>query len=175
MSDLRQQLGPLLQGRVAIVGVGNSDYGDDGLGVCLAQQLAAKGLPGVVVAGNTPERFIGPIADERYDTVLFLDAVELGAAPGSVILLNTEEIVARFPQVSTHKISLGMFAELIEANGITKACLLGIQPESLKAGTDLTETIQTTLNVLADWLYELVAAKQGIAAQEMRRAEEAHI
>ncbi len=175
MPELRQQLEALLQGRVAIVGVGNTEYGDDGLGVSLAQQLAAEGLPGVVVAGNTPERFIGPIAEEQYETVLFLDAVEVGASPGSVILLNSEEIITKFPQLSTHKISLGLLAKCVEAGGITKAWLLGVQPESLKAGSQLSHRVQTTVDLLADLLNEMVAAKQGIAVQEVRRAEEVQI
>lgn len=175
MSDLRQQLGTVLHGRVAVVGIGNPDYGDDGFGVVLAQRLAARGMPKVVVAGNTPERFIGVIADECFDTVLFLDAVEFGAQPGSVALLNSEEMTAKFPQISTHKISVGLLSKWIESNGTTKGWLLGVQPESLKAGAQLTSTMQTTLDALADLLCDILAAKQGIAAPALRRTEEVHV
>ena len=36
MSDLRLQLERCFRGRVCVVGVGNVDWGDDGLGVRLA-------------------------------------------------------------------------------------------------------------------------------------------
>ena len=173
MLDLRQQLETLLHGRVAIVGVGNIDYGDDGFGVRLAEQLVSSGLADVIVAGNTPERFIGRIADEGFDTVLFIDAVEFGAEAGSAVLLDSDEMAAKFPQLSTHKISLGLFSKWVESNGTTKAWLLGVQPESLKASVGLTNTVQTTLDVLAEILFEL-SSKQGIATTRTQRTEEVH-
>jgi hydrogenase maturation protease len=155
MQDLREQIQQCLQGRVCFMGLGNVDYGDDGFGVCLSERLEAEGLPDVIIAGTLPERFIGTVTDNNYDFLLFLDAAEFGGTPGSVIFLNAEEMVARFPQVSTHKISLGLLAKWIEDSGKTKVFLLGVQPESLKAIQDLTTTMQTTLEVLSGLLYEL--------------------
>ncbi len=158
MPDLREQLGHCFQGRVCLMGLGNVDYGDDGLGVRLAETLVADGLPEVIVAGTMPERFIGRVADAGYDHVIFIDAVEFGGTPGSVVFLDSAEMAARFPQVSTHKISLSVLAKWVEDKGTTKAWLLGVQPESLKPGADLTPTIQTTLKTLAELLTEASAA-----------------
>lgn len=144
MPNLREQLQILLQTRVCLMGLGNVDYGDDGFGVRLAEALE------VMNAGTNPERFIGRVADEGFDHVIFLDAVELGGAPGSVALLNSDEMAARFPQISTHKISVGLLAKQLESNGRTKAWLLGVQPESLKLGGQLTPTVQATLELLLD-------------------------
>jgi len=144
MPNLREQLERLLQTRVCLIGVGNVDYGDDGFGVRLAEALE------VMNAGTNPERFIGRVADEGFDHVIFLDAVEFGGAPGSVALLNSDEMAARFPQISTHKISVGLLAKQLESNGRTKAWLLGVQPESLKLGGRLTPTVQATLELLLD-------------------------
>jgi hydrogenase maturation protease len=136
------------------MGLGNVDYGDDGFGVRLAERLEAEGLTDVIVAGIMPERFIGTVTDNNYDCLLFLDAAEFGGTPGSVIFLNAEEMAARFPQISTHKISLGLLAKWIEDSGKTKAFLLGVQPESLKTVQELTQTVQATLDVLGELLYE---------------------
>jgi hydrogenase maturation protease len=237
MPDLREQLRQLLQGRVCFIGVGNADFGDDGFGVRLAEELKSEGRrpkaerrpkvegrgkdmvttldtlddgplassrltpseqpkraisqrPGghaspadgeivqprsnpsdfglrpsfglrasdfglrshVVIAGASPERLVGGVADEAYDHVLFLDAVEFGGAPGSAVLLNSDKMATRFPQVSTHKLSLGLLARQIEANGRTKTWLLGVQPESLKPGKPLSRTVQTTLELLLELL-----------------------
>ncbi len=89
-----------------------------------------------------------PCAERDYDQVLFLDAVDFGGAPGEVVLLNSAEMEARFPQISTHKISLGLLARLVEANGKTKAWLLGVQPESLVVGRELSPIVQRTLELL---------------------------
>jgi len=155
MPDLREQLEPCFQGRVCLMGLGNSDYGDDGFGVRLAESLVVAGVPDVVVAGTTPDRFVGRVAGEGFDHLIFLDAVEFGGAPGSVVFLNAGEMAARFPQISTHRISLGLLANWVEAGGTTRAWLLGVQPQSLKSGVGLTPTIQRTLEVLVELLSEM--------------------
>ena len=160
MPDLREQLQQGIVGNVCLMGVGNVDYGDDGLGVRLAEAVAgtlslAGGLYGaleVIIAGTTPEVFVGRVAEKGFDHLVFLDAVEFGGAPGSVILLDAGQIAARFPQVSTHKISLGLLAKWVEASGTTKAWLLGVQPESLKAAQRLTPVVLKTVEVLNDLL-----------------------
>lgn len=152
MPDLREQLEPCFAGRVCLMGLGNTDYGDDGFGVRLAEALAAVGVPEVVVAGTTPDRFIGRVADGGFDRLIFLDAVEFGGAPGSVVLLDGADMVARFPQISTHKISLGLLAQWVESSGPTRAWLLGVQPQSLKSGAGLTTTVQNTLDALVELL-----------------------
>jgi hydrogenase maturation protease len=102
----------------------------------------------VVVTGTAPDRYTRQLRDAGFDTVLFLDAVEFGAAPGSVALFNSGEMRARFPQVSTHKLSLGLLAQLIEANGRTRVWLLGVQPGSLAAGSVLSEAVENTQGLL---------------------------
>jgi hydrogenase maturation protease len=160
MPNLREQLEQRLQGRVSLMGLGNADYGDDSFGVRLAEELLESVLPQgwrVVVAGNTPERFIGSVADQGCDHLVFLDAVEFGGAPGSAVFLDAQEMTARFPQISTHKISLGLLAKWAEANGTTKAWLLGVQPESLRPGQPLTPTMRRTLEALREMLCGLAA------------------
>ena len=159
MPDLREQLGECFQGRLCLMGLGNIDYGDDGLGVRLAEKLAEAGVPDVIVAGTMPERFIDSTIDSGYDYLIFLDAVEFGAPAGSVVFLNAEEMAVRFPQISTHKISLGLLAKLVEEKGRTSARLLGIQPESLKITGELSPVVRETLQVLNELLCELWNSK----------------
>lgn len=150
MGDLRQELEGWLRGRVCFVGVGNADRGDDGVGVRLAEALRARLGAEVIVAGEAPERHLPGLAGGGYDTVVFIDAVDFGGTPGSVVALDGAEIVARFPQVSTHKISLGVLARLIEASGGTRVRLLGVQPESIKAASGLSPCVRRTLDLLEE-------------------------
>ncbi len=103
-----------------------------------------------MVAGTKPERFVGRLAQKGFDHLVFVDAVDFGGMPGSVILLDSDHMTARFPQVSTHKVSLGLLAKWVEANGTTKAWLLGVQPESLKWGAALSPSVQSTLVLLQE-------------------------
>jgi hydrogenase 3 maturation protease len=95
------------------------------------------------------------VVDGGFDHVIFLDAVEFGGAPGSVVLLDSEEMAARFPQVSTHKLSLGLLARQIETNGQAKAWLLGVQPESLRQGEQLSPTVKATLQLLLELMTDV--------------------
>jgi len=155
MPDLLGQLGECFQGRLCLMGLGNIDYGDDGLGVRLAKKLVAAGVPDVIVAGTMPERFIDSAIADDFDYLIFLDAAEFGAPAGSVVFLNAEEMAARFPQISTHKISLGLLAKLVEEKGKTRAHLLGVQPESLKSTGELSPVVKTTLDILSTMIIEL--------------------
>jgi len=148
------------------MGLGNMDYGDDGLGAILSEAIAERlkrhgGViaDNVINAGTLPERFIKSFADRGFDHLIFLDAVEFGGTPGSVVFLNAEEIVDRFPQISTHKISLGLLAKWIEVRGTTKAWLLGVQPGSVKAIKGLTHEVKLTLEILEDLLSDLWSSK----------------
>jgi hydrogenase maturation protease len=188
MTDLRQTLRKSLRGRVCVIGVGNADQSDDGFGVSLAgrfiarqacpiasensQNLTERSSAGfsVVMAGNRPEDYVRQLAEARFDHVLFLDAVEFGGAPGSVVFLSGEEMAARLPQVSTHKISLGLLANLIESNGTTRVWLLGVQPESIQQGRGLSPAVQATLKVLADLLEETLGASPREQAAPVQQA-----
>lgn len=153
--NLRAQLESTLQGRVCIIGIGNPHYGDDGLGMMLAEELTEAGVVDIIVAGTIPEAYIGAVCEHEFDHVLFVDAVEFGAEPGSVIFLGANDIESRFPQISTHKISVGMLAKFVESNGTTRAWLLGVQPGSAREGRGLTPKVQETFNVLRELLFRL--------------------
>lgn len=154
MRSLRDDLGARLRGRVCLVGVGNPDRGDDGFGVQLAGAMRGLGYPDAILAERSPERWLGWLARGGFQSVLFLDAVETGAEPGAVVFLECAQIAARYPQVSTHKLSLGTLARLIEAEGSTRAFLLGVQAQSVALGSDLSAPVRTTMDVLRDVLTE---------------------
>jgi hydrogenase maturation protease len=158
MSDLRSTLQSRLSGRACVVGVGNVELGDDGFGPCVAEALSEAGIQDVIVAGTTPERWTEKLTSSGYDSVLFLDAVEFPGEPGAAVLLEANEIRARFPQVSTHKISLGTLAKVIEHESAAKVLLLGVKPESLAGGAGLTPPVRDSASGLAAILSDVLSS-----------------
>lgn len=165
MNDLRRQLAPCFQGRVCLMGLGNVELGDDGFGVWLAEAMTRSRVAGgvepsvrIIIAGTNAEQHISRLAQEQVHHLIFLDAVEFGGAPGDVVFLNAWEMRARFPQVSTHKISLGLLAKWAESEAGVRAWLLGVQPESLKPGADLSPRVQQSLTLLAELLEHVAQA-----------------
>ena len=159
MADLREQLEATLRGRVCFIGVGNVDGGDDGFGVRLAEAIARAGVPDVILAGTAPERVISQCANGGFDHLVFLDAVGFDAKPGSATFLNSKEMNARLPQVSTHRISLGVLANFVESGRQTRAWLLGVEPESLKPSPNLSPTVAVTLAIVAELIAGVIGAE----------------
>jgi hydrogenase maturation protease len=156
MLTLRDELGQHLRGRVCVVGIGNPDRGDDAFGVRLAEAMRTIGYPDVILAERTPERWVAWLGQAGFQTVLFLDAVDSGAAPGDVVVMEGREIAARYPQISTHQLSLGTLAQLIETHGSARVFLLGVQPECVRYDPGLSPSAQTTLEILRELLVEVL-------------------
>lgn len=166
MPDLHTELGVCLRERVCFVGLGNVDRGDDGVGMRLAEALQDgmggkkveqgkggvrnRGAYHVVMAGTALERWGSSLARQECRHIVFLDAVDFGGAPGSVVWLDAGEIRARYPQVSTHGLSLGAWAQWLELGGDRKVSLLGIQPNLLCAGPRLSAPVAATVSLLVE-------------------------
>ena len=159
MTDLRTRIRNCGEGRVCLMGLGNPERGDDGLGVRLAEELALLGVPDVVVAGTEPDRFMGRVTEGGYDHLILLDAVDFGGAPGSAIWLDRDALASRWPQVSTHRVSLGLLAQWVESGERTRVWLLGVQPQSLKPAGRLSPAVRDTLDILRDWLRQACAGR----------------
>ncbi|MFB3904725.1 MAG: hydrogenase maturation protease [Acidobacteriota bacterium] len=158
-SDLRADLVSKLAGRTCVIGIGDSRWGDDGLGVELAQSLEDAGCPNVVLAGSTPESWIDWIRKGGFENVLLLDATDFPGEPGSVVFLESAQLESRYPQVSTHKLTLGTLARLIEDQAPTRVWCLGVKPASLAAGSGLSAPVRTTLGLLKELLLEVLIEK----------------
>lgn len=166
MNPFDHPLHPMLSGRVCLVGIGNVEAGDDGIGVRLAETLAARiraeeGSPLVLIAGNRPEDHLSRLTRGDWDSVVFLDAVDFGGPPGAMTVFASDEIESRFPQVSTHRLSLGLLARLIQESGSTRVWLVGIQPACLRPGHRFSHSVQATFEALTDLLER--ACRPGVA------------
>jgi hydrogenase maturation protease len=138
---------------VCWVGVGNAALGDDGFGVRLAEALQRDGHPHVLSAGTAPERWMETMAGGGFGHVVFLDAVDGPGEPGTAFFLDAEGIESRYPQVSTHRISLGTLARMVAARG-PRVWMLGVKPASLGPGTRLSGPVRRSLGLLRNLLGE---------------------
>ena len=160
-ADLRELLERTLVGRTCILGIGNPLWGDDGFGVRLAEELRSSGCQDVIVAGTEPERWISELAVKGYNHVLLLDALDFPGEPGSSLYMDARQLETKFPQLSTHKLSLGSLAVLIEnVTGATVWCL-GVKPGSLKGEHRLTETVEGTKKLLKALLLPVLGCGDG--------------
>jgi hydrogenase 3 maturation protease len=137
-----EELKNMLSGKVVVVGVGNTDKGDDGAGSVLARKLGAVPNFPVFDASVSPENFLEKIVQERPDTVLLIDAADFGGAPGEAKLFDAGDIGPG--GLSTHALSLDMTREYLTGRlpGV-KVVLLAIQPASVE-GSGLSPAVRET-------------------------------
>jgi hydrogenase maturation protease len=156
---LRSSLNEALQGRTCLVGVGNTLLGDDGLGVRLAEAVGRRAGVPAVMAGAEPENCLRELLSGNFDTVLFLDAAEFPGEPGSAVLLSSDQIKSRYPQISTHKFSLSTLASLLESQTGARVWLLGVKPASLRPAERLSEAVAKSLEIVNEVLSEVLTKK----------------
>ena len=148
MSWLQTTEGPL------VVGLGNPLMGDDGIGVTVARDLRFRrciSAP-VIEAGTPGFGLIELLTDER--PVVFIDAVDAGRTPGSVFWVDPNEVAGETLRYSLHQVTLADVIDLLKATGAKADIkIIGIQPEKIGAGLDLSEA-------LADRLPEIIESTE---------------
>jgi len=155
--------------RIAVLGVGNILLTDEGIGVRVIEALQSRyRLPDHVLVldgGTAGMELLEPL--EGLDALIIADAVRVGQAPGSVVLLQGDEVPAFFrTKISPHQIGL---SDLLAALELTEQApksvsLIGLQPVSLDTGMALTPEAEARMpEMLALVLAEL--AKAGVKAE----------
>jgi len=80
LEDLKSHL----QGKIIILGIGNTLRSDDGAGSILANRIKDK-VPFIVFdVGISPENYLDKIIKERPDTILIIDTGDFGGKPGEL-------------------------------------------------------------------------------------------
>jgi hydrogenase maturation protease len=136
---------------VTIVGMGNQEMGDDGIGVALArmmsEQAEAQELPEgteIVCAERDPAMAAALLAEGR--NLLVIDAVEMKCPPGSWRVFSAHEAQScREPGArgSTHGFTLEGVLELARGMGwADRLHILGIQVGEVRPGRFLSPGVQ---------------------------------
>jgi len=141
-------------GKTLILGVGNLLLSDDGVGVHVIRQLeAAYSLPAGVetLDGGTCGLDLLQYL-EGVDNLVVVDAADFGAAPGTIKRMEGDAVPAFLAlKVSPHEINV---PELLFSAKLTdiypaRVVVLGIQPQSLDVGMELTPPVAARVDELA--------------------------
>ncbi len=146
-----------------ILGVGNILLRDEGLGVRALERLQERyELPEEVQAvdGGVMGLDLLPYL-EGVTHLLVIDAVQMGAAPGTLVRLEGDEIPRALPvKMSMHQVGLQellFFAQLQETLP-EHVILLGMEPASLETGLDLSPAVAARLDDLVQEVVEQLRA-----------------
>jgi len=136
--------------QITILGIGNTLYTDEGLGVHALAALQEKyGMDQQVelVDGSTDGMsLLGPVEDTDY--LIVIDAINAGKEGGHIIELHGNDIPAYYGiKMSIHQLG---FQEVLLASKLRERypkniVMLGMQPTSLELGIGLSETNEAQL------------------------------
>lgn len=152
--ELLGQLSKLRGSRTVIVGIGNALKGDDAVGPLVCEQLRRMGIGAELIdAGPVPENYIQPIIKKTPQNLLVIDAMDFGAAPGTVRLFRPEQLSTSI--WSTHTLSPRIFADMVCRSVQADVYFIGIQPARVQLGEPISEQVSCAIQKLSRLLAEV--------------------
>jgi hydrogenase 3 maturation protease len=168
--SLAKELTDRLDGVVVVVGIGNPLRGDDAAGCELARRLQDRSGALVIDAEEIPEAYLFRIVKAHPDTVLLVDAVDLGAAPGSLALIEAEQLAGYCP--STHRVPLRLLMECLRRVSAADVFLVAVQPGRIGLAEPMSAEVVAGITHLAETLEDLLpATPAGVSSAAMPGGE----
>ncbi len=149
-----EQLEKRLKAKTVILCIGNRMRGDDGAGPALSEKIEGKVKANIINCEETPENYTGKIKELTPDTVIMVDAVDMGAEPGSMSIIERQKL-NDLALYTTHNIPLKVLADYLFIETKADIFLIGIQPESINNG-QISPKVEKTLDYLKDILIEIL-------------------
>ncbi|MCG3215905.1 MAG: hydrogenase 3 maturation endopeptidase HyCI [Candidatus Heimdallarchaeota archaeon] len=145
--------------KLAILGIGNEDNGDDAVGLYVLKILQEESLPDWVTnfyCERVPEHFLGKIRKLGPNRIILLDAADMKEIPGAIAIFSKEAISQGF-HFSTHTLSLTMLEEFLKPEiPDLKTMYVGIQPKQIYFEAPLSKECKEAAEELAELLTERI-------------------
>lgn len=160
-----------MEKKILVLGVGNILLRDEAIGVRVVEKLQEtySFSPNVELmdGGTLGLSLLDPIY--QSDTVIVVDAVQNGEAPGTLYRLPAEELNKRLKfKNSLHQLDLVETLVYIEMMGRRpEAVVIGIEPADISPwGTEMTETVQSRLPEMCSRVLTEIEAAGGSYTQK---------
>jgi hydrogenase maturation protease len=146
-----------------LIGLGNILMQDDGVGVHVVKEIGERFrfTPEIdIVDGGTLGLTLLPVIG-GYTRVLFVDAVEAGLEPGTIVVREGEEVPSLLgSHVSVHQAGLADLLYAARLAGVMppKVSLVGIQPQAVDLGLETTALLKNKREALIRTVLERLEA-----------------
>ena len=144
-----------MKNRILVIGLGNILLRDEGVGVHVIGALR-KGSPLPpwvdVVDGGTLGLDLLPLLEDR-DKILIVDATDFGREAGYVGEIEGDDLSLAFQRkYSVHHLGLAdlLLAATWAGMRPSEVYLVGIQPESVEAGLEMTDLVKGKIEELME-------------------------
>lgn len=148
--DLARLLAAELPPPVAVVAMGSPWRGDDAAGCLVAECARLPEGVRLFSVETAPESFLLPIGTCGAKSCILVDAVDAGASPGDVVLLEPEDL--EHTDFTTHGLSPKAFLQALADLSGMRLLIVGIQPGALRTGRELSSPVRQAVDVIAEAL-----------------------
>ncbi len=145
--------------RIAVLGLGSEEWGDDAAGMVVARRLKRRlgqhENIQVIEAGSMPENFSGLLRKVSPDFILMIDATKAGTEPGSIHWID----LCRVDGISafTHGLPLTVQARYLRDELGCEVGLIGIEGASFNFGEPLSLPVRRAVDNVVRALASLLA------------------
>ncbi|MER5916171.1 hydrogenase maturation protease [Streptomyces sp. NPDC001982] len=152
--------------RVLVAGIGNVFLGDDGFGVAVARALAGHRLPTHVEVADIGVRGVHLAYQllDGYDTLILVDATARGQAPGTLYVIEHEDLGVSGP-LDGHRMTpdavLALLGTLCAGTGgqpPRRTLIVGCEPATVEEGMELSAPVSDAVPRAVQLIVELLGA-----------------
>jgi len=154
--------------RVLVAGIGNVLFGDDGFGVEVAKQVAARGVPPHVRVADYGTRGLHLALDltaQPYDVSVFVDAAPRGGSPGSLYLIEPDPEVAPVDAGNGHGMTVdGVLSMIQHLGGFRgRVLIVGCEPASTDEGIGLSAPVTNAIDGAVRMVFDCIEGRDKCA------------
>ncbi len=154
-----------------VLGLGNLLRGDDGVGVCVAQALAARTLPDDVEVVDGGAQGLGLVAlMEGRRRLIVVDAAHVGKSPGEFLRFTPDEarLLGTDQHLSIHAAGLRDALLLAQALKVLpdEVIIFGVQPDNLEWDSALSPQVEAVLPGLIEAVLAEIAVNPAKAGEQ---------
>lgn len=124
--------------RYVLLGIGNELKGDDGIGNKLAKGFREEGWMSIACE-TVPENFAGVIERERPETLVIVDAADMGIEPGEMRIIPNGKMGSS--GFATHGMPLSHLVSRLQGSA-GKIIFIGVQPADVELGSCISPSVE---------------------------------
>ena len=135
--------------KILFVGIGNLLKKDDGVGVYISSKIKNTSEVLSLTVEVSLENYIGKINSIDPDILVLIDCVDMKMPPGSIKIITVSQI--QDMTFNTHNISLRRISDFFKM----PVYLLGIQPEKIEFGENISYLVREEADKIIDLINNL--------------------
>lgn len=133
-----------------LIGIGNILKGDDGIGCYIAKNFKEKNWLSLD-CGTAPENFTSIIRKNKPESLIIVDAADMGIDAGGFRIVSEEKI--ENIGISTHNMPLSLLINYLK-DSANRIIFIGIQPKTITVSEEISDKLKKTAEQIMGILRE---------------------